>query len=768
MAGGVRGISQEWWDRWWAEDWSWEGLADHKWQGWVVRKKGAEPEPDDQYTGSDHPNLEERFGPSARPATLQDYWRDQKDQLKVWQDANGKPVKYKGRNWRFTPLHLPFLWPDGTCSTRNTDDPLNTLDKLIENKLCNVDSRAFARGWDDKIDWRAQLQGGIFTDFEIQRLSVQKQTRTLRSKLAICCDSCAFVGLASFNSADFFGLTSFDDATFAQNAEFSEASFAGPAWFTNAAFAGSAVFSKATFSGGAWFASTTISGSAWFDASTFASRATFDSAVFAGDAFFSEAYFARDAWFEDTKFGDDGWFIDAFFGGEASFDRARFAGSAGFNKAAFRGEASFDQTNFTWDAWFIEAAFAQLSWFTDATFAKDTSFSEATFLREVWFEEAAFIGDTSFEDAQFVGPAYFNGKSASVITDSAIGTVTTDASTGNFDINFPSQPSWVSKRSFTNVSFASTLFLEEVFFDNRDFHSQTSFENSVFLRPVAFHDSKLHRGISFRSSYLRGAMNRELEPDKKLSKALTNSWHQGLRRLHAAEQKAAVGKGNDKDEPFPKFESWKQKFLKVRQEKNVEFEAKADSERSEYYGELEDCYRTLKQIMEERRDRSQEARFFKLELKARRKRRDEHVLMWERIFSDVYGAISDFGTSIIRPVIWIAGSVLTFAILYWCMGNAYSLPPTASSWGEALSYSFGRVLPFGPWAGAEPCTLPGRLMELTPPHDAPSCALQNGVDYTLRPGTPIIFQLIASAQSLFALILVFLSGLAVRRKFQIN
>ncbi|MEM5517906.1 pentapeptide repeat-containing protein [Henriciella sp. AS95] len=681
MAGGVDGISQDWWDRWWEDDWSWEGLAKKPWDGWVVPEPGAEPVLDEEYNGFNHPDLKSRFGPEARTATLQDYWRDQEQCLE------------KGPGGvSFTRLHLPFEWQDGT-PTGKADWPSNALNALIESRLNQVADRAFEAETSLQILWRAQFQGGVFLRFRPSELDLYPRSRSERPQLAIRCDTCAF---------------------------------AGPAGFTEAAFAGHAWFSEAAFAGHAWFSEATFAGPAWFDKAAFAGPASFDKAAFAGPAGFTEAAFA----------------------GPASFDKAAFAGPAWFNKAAFAGPASFNK----------------------AAFAGPASFDKAAFAGHAWFSEAAFAGPAWFTEAAFAGHAWFTGKGTSVTTDPIKGNLQLDpaaapkaeeSQTGQ--LHFPEQTSWLAKRSFPNASFKQAVFLDRARFDNRDFLSDTSFKNAIFLREAEVHDSKLHRGISFRDTQMKSGLERgkavpEIEPQ------FQHSWDAALERLHGAEKRAAEIRGK----PVLDFETWKKDFTQKRRTAEDDFSTSPQHEQSTYFGRLEDCYRTLKQLMEDKRDRGQEAHFFKLELKARRNRRDRHVPWWERQASDVYGAISDFGTSIFRPLVWLTGSVFAFAIAYWIMGTWFAFSPSWQGWGDALSFSFGRVLPFGPWSEPDACGLMGRLLDLSPQPGAAPCPLQDGADYTMRGGTPIWVRLLASVQSLTAIILVFLSGLAVRRKFQIN
>ena len=48
----------DWWEKWWAEDFTWEGLAKKRWKGWMVLD--GEPQPDPSSYPKKHENYAER------------------------------------------------------------------------------------------------------------------------------------------------------------------------------------------------------------------------------------------------------------------------------------------------------------------------------------------------------------------------------------------------------------------------------------------------------------------------------------------------------------------------------------------------------------------------------------------------------------------------------------------------------------------------------------------------------------------------------------
>ena len=80
---------------------------------------------------------------------------------------------------------------------------------------------------------------------------------------------------------------------------------------------------------------------------------------------------------------------------------------------------------------------------------------------------------------------------------------------------------------------------------------------------------------------------------------------------------------------------------------------------------------------------------------------------------------------------------------------------------DTLRFSLSRVFPFGPWAEVDPASTIGRL--LAPRDDL----IADGLPANF-PGLDMLVATLAVMQSFLSAVLVFLSALAVRRRFQIN
>ena len=790
----------DWWAEWWKRDYSWEGLGEylpdgapkHPWEGWITDGPGNVRE-DDGENDVDFYLENARNETWPRIATLQDYWRDQEDELIP--DPNC-PKDERGKHTRhFTRFHLPLNWEDGSATEKTGWSEANTgnLKRLIGEKLGQSSDTEFDyfRGVQGP-DRRVQFQGGVFLDFKASDFitpPTESGAEPPTSLLNWRSDFAYFSGDARFNGATFSGDAWFESATFSRDAQFNSATFSGDAWFESATFSVNADFYSATFSGDAEFESTTFSGSTWFKSATFSGGARFYSATFSGDVGFESATFS----------------------GDAGFYSATFSGDAGFQSATFSEDARFERATFSGEAWFYRPTFCGDAWFNSATFFGEAWFYRPTFCGDAWFNSATFSGDALFNSAIFAGKVSFQGDGASfTIEPFELRSQAGDAADrpdagkeGGFPDSFARKSGFndLAKRAFKNASFEDCVFLDDLNFNNRDFTEATSFRRSEFWRLVSFHGSRLHQGVSFYNAIFRYAVHRDRQCKRCGPDTGGRDWPQVRddvkKRLYEADMKAGKTEA-DLENWAIRFEEWRTRaakkferlpkskydarenegFLKklglqflnlIRLKKHNPQPVEGDTQ-EDYFEKLEACYRTLRLAMEDKRDRVEEGKFFSLEIKTRRRRRRPNVPFWERFMSDLYGGTSDYGNSIIRPVVWIFILMCVFGLIYLALGSWYwnSLNPlrwqfgfpTGAEFWQAMNYSAGRVLGFGPWE-REPqaCTMMGNLLNISG---------DEGTDCGRGARTAFGVRLVASLQTLSAIILVFLSGLAVRRRFQIN
>jgi hypothetical protein len=149
-----------------------------------------------------------------------------------------------------------------------------------------------------------------------------------------------------------------------------------------------------------------------------------------------------------------------------------------------------------------------------------------------------------------------------------------------------------------------------------------------------------------------------------------------------------------------------------------------------------------------------------------------------------YRIFSDYGASIGRPLAWLASSALVFAILYWIIAAVWLNPISSQikSNGDpyhiqnisqvkesllnghfsaidtrpmlgAASFSFHRTFPIGAWdVKAE--DKDNNMWKILLGDG------EGGAHFTVRA--------LATIQSIFSLAMIFLSGLAIRRRFKMD
>jgi hypothetical protein len=594
-------------------------------------------------------------------------------------------------------------------------------------------------------------------------------------------NSVAFVQEARFNSAAFSGEVNFDNTAFRGKASFAVASFSGNADFSRAAYSAEANFRAAAFSENAHFDCTDFSGNAYFNSAVISGYAHFNETVFAANADFDNAAFFGTVYFRSAIFSGYANFKSTVFAGRADFNSATFLETAHFNYAAFMGFTNFESSSLLGDANFDNATFSGSAIFNSAAFFENTSFNSTAFSEYVSFSRAAFSQDVYFKSAIFAQKANFGGLGVVMEvpkqTQSLALAAVPEPKVGmEGSLTIPKTLSSLAQRSFKKIDASGAVFLDEAIFDNRDIHEPASFRDCLFMKRASFHGSKLHQGVSFHGSMFEACLNPARQcVDGAKSDPVYTVPERALTRLHEVEAK----RRDLLKEPTITYEDWLIAFEARRDQAAKGFcalpqktkDGETGHSKDRYFADLEDAFRTLKRVMEDNRNRPEEGRFFKLELQARRRRRLPAVPWWERAMSDLYRWSSDYGMSVVRPVVGLGGTFIVFAFFYTVLAIPPGRWPTGTEIAGATSFSLGRVLPIGPWADEpEACSVAGRLLDVAPTPDNlktnPDC--RSDLKNQYGPFTALGVRLLASLQSFIALVLIFLAALASRRRFQIN
>lgn len=476
---------------------------------------------------------------------------------------------------------------------------------------------------------------------------------------------------------------------------------------------------------------------AWTAASCrFGPGAGFDSASFSGDVRFHGASFLGDASFDNASFS-----------GRASFEKACFAGHASFERASFVGHVSFDSANFSGNARFTGATFVRIASLYSVSFSGDISFNYASFARRVSFKMGGFSGDASFERVSFSGHASF--ESTSFLGNTSFYSVNFLRNVKFDGTTFSGNASFYRARFPGNIRFKSVCFKKVVSFEGSRFETALadgqmesgtlSFHQSVFDGPALFSGASFATISPHHSAAFLGARFKDLANFRGCGVL----W---IAALDEAEfEKRLLLDGPDEAKANRTFAS----TILPRAIAGGKNPATKES----LLRELEGGCRTVKVAMAKAKDEAMVQRYYRFELIARQKQ--PGTPWFERRASQLYGLVSDYGLSPTRPLIGLGVVVLSFAALFW--GFRAIATGTAGGWdgaGSALSMSLSRIFPFGAfdlfskeWIRSA-IVVGGGLQK------------ESGWDLTVR--------LLATLESLIALILTFLFGLALRRRFQIG
>ena len=371
--------------------------------------------------------------------------------------------------------------------------------------------------------------------------------------------------------------------------------------------------------------------SAWYESA----RADFSHHEFGDGTSFSGFIFPGDVRFRGAKFEGYAEFANAKFGGNAVFRGAEFGGNAGFGRAKFGGNAVFGGAKFGGDAWFGRAEFGGNAEFTGAKFGGNAVFRGVEFGGNAGFGRAKFGGDARFGGVEFGGDAGFGRAEFGG-----------DARFGGAE--FGGDARFGRAKFGGDARFGDAKFEGNAGFDQAVFGGRTTFREVKFFRTAVF------RAIDGRTSFDLGKGEFRVLPDfiqAHFTEAprLDNPsiepgrfWWSILARVKALLKR-------DRDRTPPPGIAWS-----VRRGLKDYF--KGDPDRTARW-------QALKRLAIQGHDHVSEQLFFSGELKSRRWGADMpwHARFW---FGWVYQWLSDFGRSLVRPLIWWGFGIIGFAFLY--------------------------------------------------------------------------------------------------------
>jgi predicted small integral membrane protein len=640
---------------------------------------------------------------------LQDYWRTdsisghRRDDEAL--EALGEIVRGPdGTLWHIA--HVPMNWRDGSLAKAGwSEEQRQRLANVIAARVLAAHSLAVRK----KVmphevgansDVRAQLDGSVLLDPP----DFQLNNETSLNLSAVRCrlpdwdgPNRKFGQHTRFTQAYFAGYINLSSSIFDSHADFEHAIFSGYANFSKTKFLETINVNSGRFLSESNFCSTIFVGLSNFNRSHFQCRCDFNLADFESHVDFCQSVFKEVTSFSGSIFRAFVNFKDCVFHGSLSFYNGNFYGNVSFENSSFLGHTTFSKSVFCEDisvnsaifrseATFMSINVKRSAYFGDALFSQRTTFHQAVFEGEVYFLRAVFGGVASFSSVSFKKEVTFEEA--------------------KFEIEDKSSTLKSGRMRFFKAVFAAPVDFQNVMFASDPVHYSASFLGARFEDIVNFRGC----GDHWVAALDEAVLNRRILLDETVEMDSQRRFDE--RVLPRA---SAGGINPETNESLLK--------------------------------ELEGGCRTIKVAMGAARNDVLEQRYYRFELLARQ--RQSGIPYFERIASQTYGLVGNYGLSLIRPMTALSVVIATCTVLLLALRRAV----TGELQGGAdllmaLSLSLGRVFPFGAFSSVKDEWFQ--------------------VFYSQGEGWKILAQTIVTLESLFAVALIFLFGLALRRRFQIG
>lgn len=364
--------------------------------------------------------------------------------------------------------------------------------------------------------------------------------------------------------------------------------------------------------------------------------------------------------------------------------------------------------------------------FEGATFADDVDFSDCIFLGAASFANAIFLESACFGSAEFTGHAHFDRSRFHRGADFNLARF---GRLAIFDYVRFEEDGKSGRLKFRDAVFESTTKFYRATFAQRLDHFSNAFSGARFLDFVDFTGAGTHWVAALNDAVFEKAVSL---PRPSESAAEREFRDVVLEAVDAAVQEDVR---REPERPEHQHRAWRLE-------------------------QIEGGCRNLKNVLGRDRDEILEQRYYRFQLIARRKQ--VATPRTEKLFSILYGLTSNYGASIGQPLASVAVVILAFAVVSWLI-KAGAVDATTmmaqideaiphgqidKSFREALSFSLSRVFPFGAF-------------------DEVSKHWVDGFE-TNKTVATLGVRVLASIESVIALALVFVFGLAIRRKFQMN
>lgn len=524
---------------------------------------------------------------------------------------------------------------------------------------------------------------------------------------------------------------------------------------------------------------------------TFEMTATFRDAVFFEHADFDGVKFSKGAYFSRAEFKKTSSFRDTEFSWNAIFNGTKFLEAANFNRATIGRRANFLGTSFHEQVDFTKIKVALEANFSEANFSDAAIFSQAEFSDEVKFPSIYFSGDAMFDGAQFLKASTFNIAQFCKLANfkgSYFGGSSDFAS-----CQFGDDADFSATHFAELADFPHAQFLKAGKFDRVKFSDQAQFSMATFSEDASFNSCWFEDFANFYRVLFKGNCSfAAAHADSAFSLANTCfSYVPDFNQAHFQE----APRLDHAEIPMPS--SICSQLYQLIRDRNRNFTLNQD---------LGARYRALKRIADQGHDHQRELQFFSGEVMARRGVEDFPV-PWGRYSGQLartetprrpgcasvvrfwigvsYQWLSNFGQSILRPLLLWGATTVLFAMLYVERYVATIMSSTdgflnrlwigLSTWPECISGQGGILVSAIGLALRRGLVIAG-LESSDKINHIYACLYgvygtaqtPGNLDYRFTPVIPDSVMFLGFAQALISAVLIFLFLLAVRNHFRVK
>ena len=335
-------------------------------------------------------------------------------------------------------------------------------------------------------------------------------------------------------------------------------------------------------------------------------------------------------------------FESFIFPGSVSFLDFKFQYATSFQESTFKHKVKFIHSKFECKATFENTIFENEAIFKNATFHDKATFAGAVFKNEALFDNAMFEKETTFHATTFHHPAYFqkcNFKEDVRFIDTKFLDYITFEHANFYKLCKFYQSTFSPE---IDANFCNAIFHYNTWFGECEFHGNTIFARLQSKLNLVFRDTTFHQSANFDAIRAEHTFSLEKVTFKKDVPNFIQAHFEEAPRLDDITFGKSVAPGS----------FWNSILSPISTETKARYQA-------------------LKRLAIEAHDHENEQRFWAGELRSDRSLRTEDnqwkirplfsAFWWGNI---AYGAVSNYGRSIIRPLFtWIALTILV-AILH--------------------------------------------------------------------------------------------------------